>query len=76
MTWVNLIGKEIEIIESSNPQLVGAKGKVMDETKNMIIIKGKREIKVAKDSINMLVDGKIVYGKEIKFRPIDRISRR
>ncbi|MGC8663306.1 MAG: ribonuclease P protein subunit [Thermoplasmata archaeon] len=76
MTWINLIGKDIEIIESSNHLLLGVKGTVIDETKNIINIKGKREIKVAKDSVNLLVNGKIVYGKEIKLRPLDRVSRR
>lgn len=76
MTWMNIIGKEAEIIESSNPLLLGRKGIVVDETKNMIKIFGDKEIMFAKDSVNLLVNGKIVYGREIKFRPVDRISRR
>lgn len=76
MTWMPLIGKNVEIIDSSNPNLLGKKGKVVDETKNMLIIENSKVIKVAKDSVNLLIDGKIVYGKEIKYRPVDRISRR
>jgi len=76
MTWMNIIGKEVEIIESSNPLLLGRKGIVVDETKNMIKILDDKEIMFAKDSVNLLVNGKIVYGREIKFRPVDRISRR
>ncbi len=76
MIWMNIIGKEVEIIDSSNSLLLGRKGIVLDETKNIIKIFDKKEIMVPKDTVNLLVDRKIVYGKEIRFRPIDRISRR
>ncbi|MGC8565409.1 MAG: ribonuclease P protein subunit [Thermoplasmata archaeon] len=76
MIWMNIIGKEVEIIDSSNSLLLGRRGIVLDETRNIIKIVDKKEIMVPKDTVNLLVDGKIVYGKEIRFRPIDRISRR
>ena len=35
---IELIGSIIEVIESKNKYLIGIKGKVIDETRNMIII--------------------------------------
>ncbi len=37
-----LIGLEAEIEESKNKSLVGLKGKIVDETKNMLTIKTKK----------------------------------
>ena len=45
-----LIGLKIEISKSKNKHLVGLIGKVVDETRNMLIIKTKNgEIKVTKE---------------------------
>jgi len=40
---IELIGSVIEVIKSRNPALIGIKGKVIDETKNMIVIEDKNE---------------------------------
>ena len=40
-----LIGSRIKIIKSSNKQLEGMSGEVVDETKNTIIIKTEKGIK-------------------------------
>lgn len=37
-----IIGSKIEIIESKNKTLIGLKGKVIDQTKNTIILKTKK----------------------------------
>ncbi|MCI4434149.1 MAG: ribonuclease P protein subunit [Thermoplasmata archaeon] len=75
MTWINLIGKEASVIESSNPNLLGISGKIIDETKNTIVIEGKKRWVVPKDTVNLLINGRIFYGNELYGRPIDRISR-
>ncbi|MEL9998829.1 MAG: ribonuclease P protein subunit [Thermoplasmata archaeon] len=75
MTWINIIGKEAKIIESSNSNMVGIEGRIIYETKNMIYIKGKRNWAIPKKNVNLLIDGKIFYGKELLGRPLDRISR-
>ena len=41
---VNVIGKKIEVISSSNPYLIGLSGKVIWETKNMLIVKTEGDI--------------------------------
>jgi ribonuclease P protein subunit POP4 len=43
---MNLIGKHVEVINSSNPNMMGIKGLVVEETKNTFIISvdGRRKI--------------------------------
>lgn len=77
MEW---IGRQIEIVEAKNKDLVGMKGEIVDETKNMftVEVKGKMKriikdqvmLKVAFDSHNYKVDGKLLVG-----RPEDRIKK-
>ena len=40
-----LIGLNIEVIKSKNKANIGIKGKVIDETKNMVIVKSEKGIK-------------------------------
>lgn len=40
----DLIGRNIEIVGSRNKSLVGVKGKVVDETKNLIILDNGKKI--------------------------------
>lgn len=69
---INVIGKDIEVVFSSNPYLINLKGRVIDETKNTIIIKtinGKKKIipksvcrfKIYNSKIYE-VDGKLLIG--------------
>ena len=39
------IGSKIEITESKNKSLLGIKGKVIDETNNMVILETKKGVK-------------------------------
>lgn len=72
------VGLQVEIVRSSQQDLVGLRGKVVDETKNLIIIeKEGKEVKIQKVSSIFrftLDDGdKIdVEGKRIAFRPHER----
>lgn len=74
-----LIGLEIEIVESKNSVLVGLKGKITDETKNTITIEDGKTRKIMKSQIIMKtrignkeyqIDGRILVG-----RPEDRIKK-
>jgi RNase P/RNase MRP subunit p29 len=40
-----LIGRKIKIVESPNKEIIGISGEVIDETKNMLIIKINKGIK-------------------------------
>jgi len=75
-----LIGLPIEVIESKNKSLVGIKGKIVDETRNMLILETSKGIrKIIKSEVKMRiklnkekleVDGKLLVG-----RPEDRIKK-
>lgn len=43
---LNFVGKQIKIIDSKNKQFVGMTGCVVDETKNMFVLKTKDEQKM------------------------------
>lgn len=76
-----LIGLEAEIINSSSRNLLGLRGKVVDETKNMLTLEAKgREIKVQKianEFLFFLENGEKVKirGKDILFRPEERTKK-
>lgn len=76
------IGLQTKVIKSSNPEVVGIEGIVVDETRNTLIIlhKGKRKVIIKDTSIFNFVmpnativeiDGKVIVG-----RPEDRIKKR
>ncbi len=83
LIYHELIGLNVEIIDSSAESLIGIKGKVIDETKKTLMIEtsDKNEKLVAKDvsifqfevpdGTYLEVDGKILLS-----RPEDRIKKR
>ena len=73
MTVHELIGKKVEIIKSKNKSNIGLKGKITDETKNTITLDNEK--KLIKNNITMKIDGKILEGSDLVFRPEDRIKR-
>ncbi|RLG17415.1 ribonuclease P protein subunit [Nanoarchaeota archaeon] len=74
---LGLIGKKVEVKDSRNPSLIGIRGEIVDETKNMLIIRTRKgEVKVEKRICSFEVDGKLVEGKEIVGMPWERLKRR
>ncbi|MGC9517372.1 MAG: ribonuclease P protein component 1 [Methanomicrobiales archaeon] len=78
-----LIGLSVKIIESSNSDLIGIKGKVVDETKYTLKIEKEdgKEVLIPKNVATfhfILNDGKIVEieGKILMARPEDRIKKK
>ena len=83
LIYHELIGLNVEIIDSSAESLIGIKGKVIDETKKTLMIEtsDKNEKLVAKDvsifqfevpdGTYLEVDGRILLS-----RPEDRIKKR
>ena len=77
-----LIGLKVRVVESLNKKNVGISGKVIDETRNVIVVekaKGK-EVKLAKEhnvfvfylgGQKVRIEGKILVG-----RPEDRIKKK
>jgi ribonuclease P protein subunit POP4 len=77
-----LIGLEIKVVKSSNKQLEGLKGTVIDETRNMLTIEtAKGEKSLSKDTCVFsfhLPSGEWVKvnGSLLLARPEDRIKKR
>lgn len=74
------IGLDVEVLASTCPSHVGVRGKVVDETKNtMMIDQDGVEKVIAKAGCEFrLVDGPrahVISGDEIRFRPEDRIKK-
>jgi ribonuclease P protein subunit POP4 len=79
LLYSTFIGLHVEIANSSQQDLVGLKGKVVDETKNLIIIEKAdgKEVKIPKAGCEFrftLDDGSKfdIEGKKISFRPEER----
>jgi ribonuclease P protein subunit POP4 len=78
-----LIGLEVEIASSPDPSYRGARGRVIDETRNTLVVSridSGRAIRVPKDGARFrfaLPDGKNaeIDGSSIAFRPEDRVKR-
>ena len=76
-----LIGKITKIVESTDPNRIGVKGKIVDETKNMftILCKGKEtRIQKTGNTFAFTSENKTVEikGKSLLGRPEDRIKRK
>jgi len=75
---LELIGRNIEVCEASNRSLIGLKGRVLNETKNTIIIENEDTRKtLMKEQITFIVeinDKRIkIDGKKITKRPEKRL---
>jgi ribonuclease P protein subunit POP4 len=82
ITKHELIGLEVEVIQSKNADNIGIKGKIIDETKNMFIITvDGKEKKVAKENSQFtfkIPNGKelVVEGSLLVGKPETRITKR
>ncbi len=71
-----IIGLNIKIIKAKNKKMEGINGKVIDETRNMIMVEGKRIIKdqvilhVKKGNKTFEIDGRLLVG-----RPEERLKK-
>ncbi|MAF99257.1 MAG: ribonuclease P [Nanoarchaeota archaeon] len=70
-----LIGKQVKIVQSSNPSDVAIEGIIVDETKNTIKIKQEKMTKtIMKKNVTIELDGKLIDGKTLLKRPEERIK--
>ncbi|HLD72332.1 MAG TPA: ribonuclease P protein subunit [Candidatus Nanoarchaeia archaeon] len=76
---LELIGEEMEIIDSKNKSNLGLKGKIIDETKMTLRIKdshGKEKILFKNNlTLRLVKSGLVLRGKEISGRPEERIKK-
>jgi len=76
------IGLNAKVVKSSNPSYMGISGKVVDETRNTLVIRQRHEDKVIVKEAAVfqftLLDGTVieVEGKIILGRPEDRMKKR
>lgn len=79
ITSHEFIGLNTEIIKSTNPQVIGLNGRIINETKSMFIINtenGSKSIAKSTNSWKFSIAGKdvVVEGSKIAKRPFDRIG--
>jgi len=74
-----LIGLEVSIVSATDPSLVGVRGHVVDETRNLLVVESAgREKKVPKEGSRFRFEvqgGVELDGTEILFRPEDRVKK-
>jgi len=73
-----IIGLYTEIMESTNPQILGVKGIIVDETKSMFTINSKdKMIKIPKSNnkwkFSIKNEGVILDGNTLHKKPQDRL---
>ncbi len=70
------IGMKMEIGNSPNHDLMNLTGMIVDETKHTFMVRadtGKKTIPKSKNTF--IINGREVIGKDIMFRPEDRIKK-
>jgi ribonuclease P protein subunit POP4 len=87
LLYSTFIGLEAEIVNSSQRNLIGVKGTIVDETKNLIVIEkadaagaGVKEVKLPKNSSTFRITTESgekvdVDGRSIAFRPHERAKK-
>ena len=73
------IGLDTEIVQSTNPQVIGLNGRIINETKSMFTINTENGVKSIAKSTNdwkFSIQNKdiVVDGSKIAKRPFDRIG--
>ena len=73
---VELIGEHVEVSYHTDPSLCGISGTVIDESREMLVIKsnGLKKIISKRPAKFVFEDGELV-GKKIAYRPQDRIKK-
>ncbi len=79
ITSHEFIGLHTEITQSTNPQIIGLNGRIIDETKSMFTINtknGTKSIAKSKNSWKFSIENNdiIIDGSKIAKRPFDRIG--
>ncbi len=79
ITSHEFIGLDTEITQSTNQQVIGLNGRIINETKSMFTIDTKNGSKLIAKSTNswkFSIEGKdiVVEGSKITKRPFDRIG--
>ena len=82
ITKNEFIGLDLRISKSHNKQLIGMSGRIIDETRNTLMLRqGSKIIRIPKDIVHLNMSipfGKMIEvdGRSIVARPEDRIKMR
>lgn len=72
-----LIGKEVEVVKSTNSSLIGIRGTIVDDTKNTLVVETQNGLKtVLKNTSIFLIDGIEVCGENIAKQPFERLKQK
>lgn len=76
-----LIGMQASVVDSSNKDIVGTRGKVIDETRNMLVIrtqKGDKKVQKQHSKFMFMLNDKrvVVEGSLLVARPEDRVKKK
>ncbi len=70
------LSRTLEVIDSTDPTLVGVSGMVMDETRRTIRVNaGSKDITIAKDTIIFTIEDEEIDGSAVGQRTEDRIGK-
>ena len=70
------IYRKIQVTDSTDPNLVGMSGMVLDETRRTILVNtGVKEVTLAKDTIRFTIDDENIDGTLVGQRPEERIGK-
>jgi ribonuclease P protein subunit POP4 len=76
MNHIILLGKQVEVIQSSNRYEVGIKGLVIEDTKNTIKVRTENVVKILiKNSIILMINDKKIDGNLLIGKEEERIKR-
>jgi len=76
MNHIILLGKQVEVIQSSNRYEVGIKGLVIEDTKNTIKVRAENGVKILiKNSIVLMINDKKIDGNLLIGKEEERIKR-
>tara|TARA_B100000686_G_scaffold262977_1_gene276530 strand:+ start:255 stop:509 length:255 start_codon:yes stop_codon:yes gene_type:complete len=71
------LSRNLEVIDSTDPTLVGVSGLVLDETRRTIRVQtSDNEITMAKDTIRFTIEDEEIDGSAVGQRPEDRIGKK
>lgn len=68
-----LIGKMARVVSSPNASLIGLSGRIVDETKNTVVVESQDRLRrVLKGAVKLDIEGTRIDGKRLLRRPEDR----
>ena len=73
------LGRDLSIVDSTDKNIVGKSGTIVNETKNTIIIRDENKTtRLGKSTITFIIDetNAIILGSKVIQRPEDRIHKK